>query len=263
MSARRSPGYGVARRRLVTAGYVRSGAPRIRVRLPRDQIVPTSLPAFVLGCVLILARRPDGPRPVPDQTYQGCQVWEGGLPDAPAWLAGSERVGASAARPGNSVPEHWTRPGRAVRRRFRCRRPYLTSLAPVGVPIADRLGEFAGYFWPRFAGLASLIAFVRNRVQCYWVASVIVPPRQAGESEMALMQIVSLGLRQPWFASKAQAPDRQDSHRSTRYAVPALLARRYGKPPSRVKCSRSRSHTRCSGSPHFAGSLVVDTAPSS
>ena len=81
----------------------------------------------------------------------------------------------------------------------------------MGVPIADRLEEFAEYHWTRFAGPASLIAFVRSRVQCYWVASVIVPRAKAGESEMALMQNVNLGLRQPWFASKAQAPGRQNS----------------------------------------------------
>jgi len=55
-----------------------------------------------------------------------------------AWMADSERVGASDARPGNSVLELRTTPNRAVRRRFRCRRPSLTSLAPAGVPIADR-----------------------------------------------------------------------------------------------------------------------------
>ena len=66
--------------------------------------------------------------------------------------------------------------------------------------------------WTRFAGPASLIAFVRNRVQCYSVASVPrAPSRQAGESEMALMQNVNLDQRQPWFASKAQAPGGQNS----------------------------------------------------
>ncbi|HEY8654165.1 MAG TPA: hypothetical protein VIL87_13920 [Dermatophilaceae bacterium] len=36
MPAQRSKGYDVARRRLIAARYVRSDAPRIRVRLPRD-----------------------------------------------------------------------------------------------------------------------------------------------------------------------------------------------------------------------------------
>jgi hypothetical protein len=56
MPARRSKGYDVARRRLIAARYVRSDAPRIRVRLPRDPMVCTSVLAFALGGALILAR---------------------------------------------------------------------------------------------------------------------------------------------------------------------------------------------------------------
>jgi hypothetical protein len=54
MPARRSPGDGIARRRLIAARYVRSDAPRIRVRLPRDPIMPASPLAFALGFALIL-----------------------------------------------------------------------------------------------------------------------------------------------------------------------------------------------------------------
>lgn len=52
--------------------------------------------------------------------------------------------------------------------------------------------------------------------------------RQAWENEMGPMQAVTLDLRHPWFASKAQATGRQNFHRSTTYAVPALLGRRCG-----------------------------------
>ena len=79
---------------------------------------------------------------------------------------------------------------------------------------------------------------------------------------MGPMQAVTLDLRHPWFASKAQATGRQNSP-----PIHDVCRARAARAPVRqplvgVGRSRSRSHRRRSGSRLFAGFGIVDPAPS-